>query len=143
METLALYIVAATLGAMLFFAVGIAPTVFQALPIEQAGLFLRKIFPRYYLALIVGSGLAGCTVSGVPRRGCPRRASVVVVVVGATPRFRDESRYPTRGRPQANRPRSSIGECTARLRATTLSRLSRLRQTLGRHRPASYGRSVG
>ena len=60
METLALYVVAATLGAMLFFAVGVAPTVFQALPIEQAGLFLRKLFPRYYLALIVGAGVAGC-----------------------------------------------------------------------------------
>ena len=59
METFALYVVAATLGAMLFFAVGVAPTVFQALPIEQAGLFLRTLFPRYYLALIVGSGLAG------------------------------------------------------------------------------------
>ena len=59
METFALYVVAATLGAMLFFAVGVAPTVFQALPIEEAGLFLRKLFPRYYLALIVGSGVAG------------------------------------------------------------------------------------
>lgn len=59
METLALYVVAATLGAMLFFAVGVAPTVFQALPIAEAGLFLRTLFPRYYLALIVGSGLAG------------------------------------------------------------------------------------
>ena len=60
METFALYLVAATLGAMLFFAVGVAPTVFQELPIEQAGLFLRKLFPRYYLALIMGSGVAGC-----------------------------------------------------------------------------------
>ena len=60
METFALYVVAATLGAMLFFAVGVAPTVFQALPIEQAGLFLRRLFPRYYLALIMGSGVAGC-----------------------------------------------------------------------------------
>ena len=59
METFAVSVVAATLGAMLFFAVGVAPTVFQALPIEQAGLFLRKLFPRYYLALIVGSGVAG------------------------------------------------------------------------------------
>ena len=59
METLALYVVAATLGAMLFFAVGVAPTVFQSLPIQEAGLFLRKLFPRYYLALIVGSGVAG------------------------------------------------------------------------------------
>ena len=60
METFALYVVAATLGAMLFFAVGVAPTVFQALPLEQAGLFLRKLFPRYYLALIMGSSVAGC-----------------------------------------------------------------------------------
>ena len=59
METLALYVVAATLGAMVFFAAGVAPTVFQALPIEQAGLFLRKFFPRYYLALFLGSGVAG------------------------------------------------------------------------------------
>ncbi len=52
---------------MLFFAVGVAPTVFQALPIEQAGLFLRKLFPRYYLALIVGSGVAGCLwISSAP-----------------------------------------------------------------------------
>ena len=67
METLALFVVAATLGAMLFFAVGVAPTVFQALPIEQAGLFLRQLFPRYYLALIVGSGVAGCMwISSAP-----------------------------------------------------------------------------
>ena len=59
METLALYVVAATLGAMLFFAVGVAPSVFQALPTEQAGLFLRKLFPRYYLSLIIGSMTAG------------------------------------------------------------------------------------
>ena len=59
METLALSVVAATLGAMLFFAVGVAPTVFQALPAEQAGLFLRKLFPRYYLSLIIGSMTAG------------------------------------------------------------------------------------
>ena len=67
METLAFYVVAATLGAMLFFAVGVAPAVFQALPIEQAGQFLRKLFPRYYLALIVGSGVAGCLwISSAP-----------------------------------------------------------------------------
>ena len=67
METLALHVVAATLGAMLFFAVGVAPAVFQALPIEQAGQFLRKLFPRYYLALIVGSGVAGCLwISSAP-----------------------------------------------------------------------------
>ena len=39
MELIALYIVAATLGAMVFFAAGIAPTVFQALPADEAGVF--------------------------------------------------------------------------------------------------------
>ena len=59
MEVVALYVIAGTLGAMLFFAIGVAPTVFQALPAEQAGLFLRKLFPRYYLSLIVGSTAGG------------------------------------------------------------------------------------
>jgi len=58
-EVAALYVIAGTLGAMLFFAIGVAPTVFQALPAEQAGLFLRKLFPRYYLSLIVGSTAGG------------------------------------------------------------------------------------
>ena len=59
MEVAALYVIAGTLGAMLFFAIGVAPTVFQALPAEQAGLFLRKLFPRYYLSLIIGSTAGG------------------------------------------------------------------------------------
>ena len=80
METLALYVVAATLGAMLFFAVGVAPTVFQALPIQEAGLFLRKLFPRYYLALIVGSGLAG----GLWISSAPMAAAVCWLIAGST-----------------------------------------------------------
>ena len=80
METLALYVVAATLGAMLFFAVGVAPTVFQALPIEQAGLFLRKLFPRYYLALILGSGVAG----GLWISSAPLAASICWLVALST-----------------------------------------------------------
>ena len=59
MEVVALYVIAGTLGAMLFFAIGVAPIVFQALPAEQAGLFLRKLFPRYYLSLIIGSTAGG------------------------------------------------------------------------------------
>ena len=59
MEVAALYVIAGTLGAMLFFAIGVAPTVFQALQPEQAGLFLRKLFPRYYLSLIIGSTAGG------------------------------------------------------------------------------------
>lgn len=59
METAATVSISATLGAMLFFAIAIAPAVFQALPADQAGLFLRKLFPRYYAALIIGASTAG------------------------------------------------------------------------------------
>ena len=58
METAAIVSISATLGAMLFFAIAIAPAVFQALPADQAGLFLRRLFPRYYAALIFGSSTA-------------------------------------------------------------------------------------
>ncbi len=59
METAAIVSISATLGTMLFFAIAIAPAVFQALPADQAGLFLRRLFPRYYAALIFGSSTAG------------------------------------------------------------------------------------
>lgn len=46
------------LGIMLFFAAAVAPTVFRTLPAEQAGSYLRGIFPVYYtwgiiLALVI------------------------------------------------------------------------------------------
>jgi hypothetical protein len=46
------------LGIMLFFAAAVAPTVFRTLPAEQAGSYLRGIFPVYYtwgiiLALLI------------------------------------------------------------------------------------------
>ena len=55
METAATVSISATLGAMLFFAIAIAPAVFQALPADQAGLFLRRLFPRYYACLLYTS----------------------------------------------------------------------------------------
>ena len=47
-----------TLGGMLFFPSVVAPTVFKTLPEAEAGAFLRALFPRYYVFLIVGSGAA-------------------------------------------------------------------------------------
>jgi hypothetical protein len=44
------------LGIMLFFAASVAPTVFKTLPAEHAGVFLRKIFPVYYVwGIIIAS----------------------------------------------------------------------------------------
>ena len=80
MEVVALYVIAGTLGAMLFFAIGVAPTVFQALPTEQAGLFLRKLFPRYYLSLIIGSTAGGLLWLGTQ----PLAAGVCLLIAVST-----------------------------------------------------------
>ena len=116
METIALYLVAATLGAMLFFAVGVAPTVFQALPIEQAGLFLRKLFPRYYLALIVGSGVAG----GLWISSAPMAAAVCWLIALSTLWIRQSLV------PRINQLRDAelAGDAAAGARFATLHRVS-------------------
>jgi len=44
-----LWLVGALAGSMLFFAIVVTPQVFKTLPQEQAGPFLRSIFPTYYL----------------------------------------------------------------------------------------------
>ena len=44
-----LWLVGLLAGSMLFFAATVAPTVFRVLPAEQAGVFLRAFFPKYYL----------------------------------------------------------------------------------------------
>ena len=116
METLALYVVAATLGAMLFFAVGVAPTVFQALPIQEAGLFLRKLFPRYYLALIVGSGVAG----GLWISSAPLAAAVCWLIALSTHWIRQSLV------PRVNQLRDAelAGDAAAGARFATLHRVS-------------------
>ena len=53
-----LWLVGALIGSMLFFAVTVAPTVFQALPAQHAGTFLRAFFPKYYLWGLVFAVLA-------------------------------------------------------------------------------------
>jgi hypothetical protein len=44
-----LWALGALAGSMVFFAVVVAPKVFQVLPPDQAGTFLRAFFPNYYL----------------------------------------------------------------------------------------------
>ena len=80
METIALYVVAATLGSMVFFAAGIAPTVFQSLPEAEAGQFLRRLFPRYYLALIFGASAAGLCFAMTS----PLGAAICFIIAGPT-----------------------------------------------------------
>ena len=49
MELLIKIIPALVLGSMLFFSIAIAPKMFTVLPSEEAGKFVRSIFPVYYM----------------------------------------------------------------------------------------------
>jgi hypothetical protein len=53
-----------TLGVMLFFSACVAPLVFLRLEASVAGRFIRALFPLYYAAGIVGSGLAAMLCAG-------------------------------------------------------------------------------
>ena len=49
MELLIKIIPTLVLGSMLFFSISIAPKIFTVLPSEEAGKFVRSIFPTYYM----------------------------------------------------------------------------------------------
>ena len=52
-ENLIQNLIAISLGAMLFFSFVIAPVIFKVLDANNAGKFVRKIFPHYYLINLV------------------------------------------------------------------------------------------
>ncbi len=55
-----LWAMGALVGSMVFFGVVVAPKVFQALPPNHAGIFLRSFFPSYYLwGLVIAAALTG------------------------------------------------------------------------------------
>ena len=55
-SALLLWVTGALVGSMVFFGAIVAPKVFQALPPEHAGAFLRSFFPSYYLwGLVIAS----------------------------------------------------------------------------------------
>ncbi|MEL6360624.1 MAG: DUF4149 domain-containing protein [Pseudomonadota bacterium] len=58
-EMLAAFFVAILLGGMIFFPSVVAPTVFKSLDQDSAGQFLRRLFPAYYVFIIVTSLLGG------------------------------------------------------------------------------------
>jgi hypothetical protein len=59
-----LWVVGALAGSMVFFAVVVAPKVFQVFPPDQAGTFLRAFFPNYYLwGLVVAAASTLIAVS--------------------------------------------------------------------------------
>ena len=52
-ENLIQNLIAMSLGTMLFFSFVIAPVIFKVLDAKNAGKFVRKIFPHYYLINLV------------------------------------------------------------------------------------------
>ena len=63
-EILGSYAVALMLGAMLFFSFLIAPLLFRVLEEQQAGRFVRALFPWYYLFILILAGAAFALLIG-------------------------------------------------------------------------------
>jgi hypothetical protein len=63
-EQIVLNLVSIVLGIMLFFSFVVAPLTFKVLPTTEAGIYIRIIFPYYYIInLILMLVVTGCYVS--------------------------------------------------------------------------------
>ena len=58
-EVIQIYILLLLLGGMVFFPAGVAPAIFSSLDIKTSGVVLRRLFPNYYLFIIVLALIAG------------------------------------------------------------------------------------
>ena len=58
MENLIQNIIAISLGMMIFFSFVLAPMIFKVLDAENAGKFVRKIFPYYYFVNLIFLSIA-------------------------------------------------------------------------------------
>jgi uncharacterized iron-regulated protein len=67
-HVLAAWSIALLLGGMTLFSAVFAPLVFTRLPAEQAGRFIRAVFPWYYLYILACSGMATLWLALAPQR---------------------------------------------------------------------------
>ena len=58
-EVIQIYILLLLLGGMVFFPAVVAPAIFSSLDIKMSGMVLRRLFPNYYLFIIVLALIAG------------------------------------------------------------------------------------
>lgn len=78
-EFAALLLVSTLFGGMMLYSFGFAPMVFNALPAEDAGRFIRAAFPWYYLFVIATAGLGGAILlRSNPRSGAFALAIAVI-----------------------------------------------------------------
>lgn len=70
------------IGSIVFFSFVVAPTAFRSLAVEDAGKFMRTLFPRYYLLGIV-CGLGALSSGGalIATRFWPWRSGATVLVM--------------------------------------------------------------
>ena len=82
MHDVGLLIAGAVAGAMAFFSFVVAPTAFRALSAENAGAFVRRVFPIYFLALAIAAAAAAMLV-GFESPAAGRLLAVVAAVLMA------------------------------------------------------------
>jgi hypothetical protein len=116
LSALALLSLALLFGGMVFFAAVVAPLVFTRLPPEQAGRFIRQVFPVYYLWLIGTAAVAALAL--LPGR--PADALAMAVVAALTLWLRQGLM------PRINRlsDAAQAGDATAKPRFDSAHRLS-------------------
>lgn len=77
----ALYLSAVMLGAMVFFSGIVAPTVFTTLEPQSATRLIRRMFPRYYL-LIILTGFVTALAAAFAARWLPALLFTLVAALG-------------------------------------------------------------
>lgn len=111
-----LFATALLLGAMVFFAAVVAPSVFRALEPRDAGAFLRRLFPVYY---VFGAGMAGA--AAIALLPVAWEAALVMAVVASGFVFSRQGLMP---RINAYRDAELAGDASAGLPFSRLHRLS-------------------
>jgi len=81
LKLIADFAVALLLGGMVFFAAIVAPLVFMRLPADQAGRFIRAVFPFYYLYVLVTAAVGAAAVAWLDPPPAAALAAVAAVTV--------------------------------------------------------------
>lgn len=82
-EFAALLSVSTLFDGMMLYSFGFAPMVFSALPSEDAGRFIRTVFPWYYLLVIVTVGLSGAILLLLNARSAMLALAIAAVAIFA------------------------------------------------------------
>lgn len=82
-EFAALLLVSTLFGGMMLYSFGFAPMVFSALPAEDAGRFIRAVFPWYYLFVIATAGLGGAILLRSNARSGTLSLAIAVIAIFA------------------------------------------------------------